>query len=127
MDDSILVTIKQMLGLDINYEPFDTDIIVLINSCLMTLTQNDVGPSEGFFIKGVDETWSDFLTNPVMLQGAKEYVYLKVKMIFDPPTNSYVMDSYKQQAEELLVRLQMQAESVETFDFMKDTNGETTE
>lgn len=122
MDDSILVTIKQMLGLDINYEPFDTDIIVLINSCLMTLTQNDVGPSEGFFIKGVDETWSDFLTNPVMLQGAKEYIYLKVKMIFDPPTNSYVMDAYKQQADELIHRLQMQAESVEEFDFVQKEN-----
>lgn len=122
MEDSILITIKQMLGLDINYEPFDTDIIVLINSTIMTLTQNDVGPSEGFAIKGTDETWSDFLTNSVMLQGVKEYIYLKVKMIFDPPTNSYVMDAYKQQAEELIHRLQMQAESVEEFDFVQKEN-----
>ena len=120
MEDSILITITRMLGIGDDSTPFDTDVIVLINTALMTLTQNAVGPKDGFSITGTNETWGDFLTNPVMLEGAKTFVYLKVKMLFDPPGNSFVMDAYKQQAEELLHRLQMQAESVETFDFMDE-------
>ena len=118
-EDSILITIKKMLGLESEYTPFDQDIIILINSNLMTLTQNNVGPSGGFRIKGSQECWGDFLVNPVMLESAKEYIYLKVKMVFDPPGNSFVMDAYKQQAEEFLVRLQMQAESAEDFYFVE--------
>ena len=120
LNDSILITIKKMLGLDDQYTPFDTDIIVLINSALMTLTEMGVGPKEGLQISDYDETWSDFLTNEVQLGAAKTYVYLKVKMLFDPPTNSFVMEAMKQQAEEQAWRLNVMAESVETFDFMKD-------
>lgn len=120
MEESILMTIKKMLGLEAGYSPFDTDIIVLINSALMTLTQADVGPKEGFKITGMSESWSDFLTNEVMLEAAKQYIYMKVKMIFDPPSSSIVMDALKTQSEEFLWRLIAQAESVETFDFMTE-------
>ena len=120
MEESILMTIKKMLGLEAGYSPFDTDIIVLINSALMTLTQADVGPKEGFKITGMAESWSDFLTNEVMLEAAKQYIYMKVKMIFDPPSSSIVMDALKTQSEEFLWRLIAQAESVETFDFMTE-------
>ena len=119
-DESILLTIKKLLGLEADYTPFDTDVIVMINGALMTLTQMGVGPKSGFEIHGTDETWGDFITNPVKLGGVKEYVYLKTKMGFDPPSNSFVMDAFKQQAEELLWRLNVQAESVETFDFMEE-------
>lgn len=124
--NSILFTIKKMLGLDEDYTPFDADIIVHINSALMTLTQLNVGPKNGFMITSYEETWDDFLTNEVMLGAAKNYVYLKVRMLFDPPSNSFVMDALKQQAEELGWRLNVMAESVETFDFMKE-KGETSE
>lgn len=120
MEESILMTIKKMLGLEAGYSSFDTDIIVLINSALMTLTQADVGPKEGFKITGMSESWSDFLTNEVMLEAAKQYIYMKVRMIFDPPSSSIVMDALKTQSEELLWRLITQAESVETFDFMTE-------
>ena len=123
MEDSILLTIKKMLGLDPDYTPFDTDIIVLINSTLMTLTQADVGPKTGFAIKGPSETWDDFLTNDVMLEAAKQYVYMKVRLIFDPPTSSTATDALKTQSEEILWRLMAQAESVETFDFMTEVDG----
>lgn len=120
MEESILVTIKKMLGLESDYTPFDTDIIVMINSAIMTLTQANVGPSEGFRISGVNELWSDFLTNEVMLEAAKQYIYMKVKMIFDPPSSGIVMDALKTQSEEMLWRLIAQSESVETFDFMSE-------
>lgn len=120
MEESILMTIKKMLGLEADYTPFDTDIIVLINSALMTLTQADVGPSSGFKITGMSESWSDFLTNEVMLESAKQYIYMKVRIIFDPPSSGTVMDALKTQSEELLWRLIAQAESVETFNFMEE-------
>ena len=120
LNDSILVTIKKMLGLEDQYTPFDTDVIIHINAALMTLTQLGVGPKEGFQISDYNETWSSFLTNEVQLGAVRTYVYLKVKMAFDPPTNSFVMDAMKQQAEEIGWRLNVMAESVEEFDFMKD-------
>lgn len=119
MGDSILVTIKKMLGLEDNYTPFDVDVMVHINAALMSLTQLGIGPKEGFTITDYTQTWSDFITNEVKLGAVKTYVYLKVKMVFDPPTNSYLMDAMKQQAEEIGWRLNVQAESVEKFDFMK--------
>lgn len=120
MSDSILVTIKKMLGLEDAYTPFDTDVMIFINAALMNLTQLGVGPKEGFTISDYDTKWSDFLTNEVKLGAVKTYVYLKVKMAFDPPTNSFVMDAMKQQAEEIGWRLNVQAESVEKFDFMHE-------
>lgn len=124
MEESILVTIKKMLGLDVEYTPFDTDVIVLINSALMTLMQANVGPKHGFYVHGISETWSDFLTNPVMLEGAKEYVYLRVRIVFDPPSSGTVMEAMKQTIQELIWRLIVQAESVENFDFIAEGYGE---
>lgn len=118
IDESILVTIKKMLGLDEEYTPFDMDITVFINTTLMTLCQMGVGPKEGFTISGYSETWADFLVNPVNLEAAKTYVYLQVRMMFDPPTNSFVMEAMKRQCEEMLFRLNVQAESVEVMPFM---------
>lgn len=120
MEESILMTIKKMLGLEADYSPFDTDIIVMINSALMTLTQANVGPKAGFKITGMSESWSDFLTNEVMLEAAKQYIYMKVRIIFDPPSSSIVMDALKTQCDELLWRLIAQSESVEIFDFMTE-------
>ena len=125
MEEGILFTIKKMLGLDAAYAPFDTDIIVLINSAIMTLTQANVGPKTGFRISGMDETWGDFLTNATMLEAAKEYIYLKVRMIFDPPASSVAMGAMEKTVDELLWRLIAQSESVETFSFV--TSGEETE
>lgn len=120
MTDSILVTIKKMLGLEDSYSPFDTDIIIHINSAILNLTQMGVGPKEGFTVTDYNEKWSDFLGSEVNLQAAKTYIYLQVKMLFDPPTNSFVMDSMEKQCEKLLWRLNVEAESVEKFDFMHE-------
>ena len=110
MDDSILNTIKKMLGLDADYTPFDTDITVLINSALMVLRQLGIGPSEGFTITGRDETWSDFLGDSVAIEAAKAYVYLSVKSIFDPPQSGIAMDAIQRQMDEYVWRLNVEVD-----------------
>ena len=120
LNDSILVSIKKMLGLEDSYTPFDMDVIIHINAALMTLCQIGVGPKEGYEISDYDQTWSDFLVNPVKLGAVKTYVYLQVKMLFDPPTNSFLMDAMKKQSEEILFRLNVQAESAEVMPFMRE-------
>lgn len=120
LNDSILVTIKKMLGLEDEYTPFDVDIIIHINTALMTLTQMGVGPKDGYEVTDYDQTWTDFLGDMVKMLGAvKTYIYLQVKMVFDPPNNSFVMDAYKQQCEQLLFRLNVNAESQQKMDFMR--------
>ena len=120
MTDSILVSIKKMLGLDYEYTPFDSDVLTHINSALMTLCQMGIGPREGFIVTDYSQTWRDFITNRVMIGAVKTYVYLQVKMLFDPPTNSYVMDAMKTQSEQILWRLNVQAESAERMPFMDE-------
>ena len=121
MDESILATIKKMLGLDADYTPFDMDVIVHINSAILVLQQLGVGPDYGFAISGYAETWGNYLTNEAMLGSVQSYIYLQVKRLFDPPSNSFVMDAIKQQIEELGWRLNAQAESMKDFAFMKDS------
>lgn len=110
MNESILNTVKKMLGIEVDYDAFDTDVMININSVFMMLQQLAVGPSEGFSIKGPEETWEDFLGDRSDLQAVKSYIYLKVRMLFDPPSSSFVLDSMKNQAEELEYRLNLQAE-----------------
>ena len=108
--DSILNTIKKLLGIDPEYDPFDTDVIVAINSALMTLTQVGVGPREGFLIRDSTETWEDFVGDRKDLESIKSFVYLKTKLVFDPPTNSFTIDALERQADEYLWRISINAE-----------------
>lgn len=92
--DSILNSIKKLIGLDPDYTEFDTDLIIHINSVFLDLEQLGAGSQEGFFIDGSTETWEDFLPDdPLVLNSIKSYMYLKVKKLFDPPTSSSAMDS----------------------------------
>lgn len=111
MTDSVLVTIKKMLGLDESYNAFDTDIIVFINSVIMTLHQLGVTDKQGVTITGPTETWADVLPSDKLVEGAKSYIYLKVKLLFDPPSNSFVLNSYEKQIEELEYRMKEQMEA----------------
>ena len=106
-----------MLGLSADYTPYDADVLVLINSALMNLNQLGVGPKNGYVIKDYTDAWSDFLVNDVNLEAVKQYVYLKVRITFDPPTSGAVLESYNKQIQELEWRLNVQAESIETFNF----------
>lgn len=84
--DSILNTIKKLLGLDASYTAFDTDVIIGINSAFSTLHQLGVGPASGFAITGATEKWDDYLDDYGTLENVKQYIYLKTRYVFDPPT-----------------------------------------
>ncbi len=96
-DDSILKTIRQMIGPSVSYEVFDTDLIVHINAAFSRLCQLGVGPIEiPFRITGSDECWEDFGLPPGYQEEIKQYIYLKVKLIFDPPASSAVLNAYQE-------------------------------
>lgn len=117
--ESILTSIKKLLGIAKEYTHFDDDIIMHINSVFMTLTQLGVGPSEGFFIEDDTAEWIDFVNDPAQFQAVKTYVYLKVKLVFDPSSvGSSTLASYERQTQELEWRLNVAAES--------ENNNETT-
>lgn len=103
--ESILTSIKKLLGIEEDYEIFDTDIIIYINSAFATLTQLGVGPVEGFSISDKTATWSNYMQNDPRLEHIKTYIYLKVKMIFDPPSSSTVIDAYNRNIQEMEWRL----------------------
>jgi hypothetical protein len=108
--NSILGTIKKMLGISYDDSSFDTDIIMNINSVFMILEQLGIGPDGGFSILGNTEIWSDYLGDITNLEGIKSYIYLKVKILFDPPTSSAVLDAINRQISEFEWRLNIQVE-----------------
>lgn len=104
--DSILTSIKKLLGIAEDYEHFDQDIMIHINSAFSVLNQLGVGPKDGFCIDGPDSTWSDFLCNDSRLEFVKTYVYLKVKLVFDTQSSSSaVIDAINRQISELEWRI----------------------
>lgn len=107
MDDSILTSIKKLLGIDEEYTQFDDDVIMHINTVFLNLNQLGVGPDEGFYIEDDTADWSDFtdIETNMPLQAIKTYMYLKVKLLFDPPLSSSVIDAIDRQIAELEWRL----------------------
>lgn len=111
MNRGILETIKKALGLAEEYTPFDPDVIMYINSAFLNLRQLGVGPNKGFSITGYTETWEDFLGSyETDFEAVKTYIYLKVRLVFDPPSTSFVLDSINRQIAELEWRLNLQTE-----------------
>ena len=103
--DSILTSIKKLLGITEEYENFDQDIIMHINSAFMILNQLGVGPKSGFLIKDKSSTWDEFIPERSNLEAVKTYVHLKVKLMFEPPLSSTVIEAIKSQINELEWRL----------------------
>ncbi len=103
--ESILTSVKKMLGIMEEYEHFDADLIMHINSVLSVLTQIGVGPSEGFYIEDANDTWADFVGYDNRLSLVKSYVYMKVRLLFDPPQSSAAIESMKQLIAEFEWRL----------------------
>ena len=108
--ESILTSIKQLLGIKEEYEYYDDQIIMHINSVFFILTQLGVGPSEGFSIEDKFATWNDFLSNERNLEAVKSYMHLKVKLLFDPPMSSAVLESINRLISELEFRLNVATE-----------------
>lgn len=108
--ESILLTIKKMLGLEPEYTPFDTDIIVLINSSLMRLHQIGIGPKGGLRISDDLTKWSDLINDESCLNSIQEFIFIRTKLSFDPPQTSFVIQAYKDRADELEWCLMVEAE-----------------
>ena len=110
MDNGILTSTKLQLSLMPEDDSFDDELVIHINAAFSVLTQLGVGPKEGFSITGQNETWDDYVVDIVQASMAKQYVYLKVRMLFDPPSNSTVFNKMKEMADEYEWRLRLQAE-----------------
>lgn len=110
--ESILTSIKKLLGIAEEYTHFDEDLIIHINSVFAALTQIGVGPSIGFTITDKYATWDDFISDNTCLIPVKTYVHLKVKLLFDPPSSSAVMSSMERQISEFEWRLRLAAENL---------------
>lgn len=110
--ESILTSIKKLLGIAEDYTHFDMDLIMHINSVFMILTQLGVGPTEGFRIEDELNTWSEFMSpDDLRFESVKSYIYMKVKLLFDPPQSSVVMEAMNKMISELEFRLNVAAES----------------
>lgn len=116
MTDSILDSTKKTLNLASDYTAFDQDIILHINSVFSTLNQLGIGPSVGFMIADKTPVWADFLEGDLRLNNIKSYMYLRVRLLFDPPTLGYVIDAMKDQIKELEWRINVQRESIAWVD-----------
>lgn len=101
MSDSILTTVKKLLNIPSDYDVFDVDVMTHINSAFSTLNQLGIGPSGGFMISDESAEWSDFLDGEIRLNCVKSYVHLRVKLLFDPPGNSFAVTAIKEQISEL--------------------------
>ncbi|AXH44552.1 hypothetical protein SEA_MEDIUMFRY_6 [Arthrobacter phage MediumFry] len=115
LNDSILDTTKKMLGFESDYTAFDLDIITHINSVFFTLTQLNVGPTTGFLITDKEAKWADFI-GPENVNAVKSYMYMRVRLMFDPPTSSFALDSMKKLAEEIEWRLYVHTDPPVTTD-----------
>jgi len=114
--ESILTSIKKLLGIAEEYTHFDADLIMHINSVFSILTQIGVGPPEGFSIKDESSVWQDFIPEKSKWELIKSYVYMKVKLLFDPPLNSAVIESANRIISELEWRIQVAADSEKTIE-----------
>lgn len=99
MENSILKSIRKRIGPDANYDVFDEDLIANINSSFAQLCRQGVGPKKPFYIESEDETWDDFMFN--MPLDVKQYIYLKAKIIFDPPQSGTVLKVMQEEVEKL--------------------------
>lgn len=110
--ESILDSIKEQLGIGKGYTQFDNQIIQHINSVFFDLNQLGVGPETGFAIEDNLTTWEEFLDGRTDLDAVQIYVYLNVKLLFDPPQTSFVLESYYRRIKEIEWRLNVQVESI---------------
>lgn len=107
--ESILTSVKKMLGIQEDYEHFDPEITLHINSVFMTLNQLGVGPEEPFRIDNKNDLWDDFIEEG-QIEAVKSYMYMRVRLMFDPPTSGFLVDSLNKQIAELEWRMNVQAE-----------------
>lgn len=109
--NSILLSVKKALGIQPECEDFNVEIITAINTVFSILTQIGVGPEEGFIVQDANDMWFDFIPSETNLEMIRTYVYQRVRLIFDPPQNSFLVNALKDDSKELEWRSQVAAES----------------
>lgn len=109
--ESVLTSIKKLLGMGEDYTVYDTDVMIHINSVFADLKRLGVGPSEGFKVTGPYETWSDFTGDVIDFESVKTYVYLRVRLLFDPPSSAAAIEAMKAQADKYEWLLNVSAET----------------
>lgn len=105
VEQSILLSTKKVLGLDVDYDAFDLDVITHVNTAFFTLYQLGLGPADGFMIEDDTEVWDDFTGGAITLNAIKSYIYLRVRVLFDPPETPHHINAAKEQISELEHRL----------------------
>lgn len=110
--ESILDSEKKLLGLDADYDVFDDDLVIHINSIFGTLHQLGVGPSQQLVITDNTTTWGEYTTNSEEIYEVRTYVYLRLRLLFDPPSSGFVFSGIESQARELEWRLMVKADEV---------------
>lgn len=130
MEESILTTIKEGLGIVDEYTAFDNQIIMHINSVFMILNQIGIGPDSGFMIQDKADAWSEFIKEEdwdgELFNLVRTYVTLKVKMIWDPPSSNVVSEVYQKQIEEFEYRLNLRSEEIKLLKSKKGQNSNGT-
>lgn len=112
--DSILTSVKKMLGIEADYDHFDPDILMAINSVFTIFAQIGVGPDDGFVITDDSARWDDFFgVDGKKIELVKSYIYLKTKLIFDPPTTGVLHEAMERQIKEFEWRLNVAGENYE--------------
>lgn len=115
-NNSILTSVKKLLGIEEDYTEFDQDIIMNINAAIATLSQIGVGPSDGFIVTSKEDTYQDFLDDDNQKTSfIKMYLYFKTRLGFDPPSSSAVMETIKQSIQEIEWRLHAGIDSANNF------------
>lgn len=109
-DDSILDSTKKILGLGEGYDAFDLDVLIAINTALGTLSQVGVGPDTGFEIQDNSETWETLLGGDPRLNTVRSYVFLRCRLLFDPPQTSFGINAMEKQLEEMIWRIRVVAD-----------------
>lgn len=116
MSDSILTSTKKVLGVAEDYIAFDPDFILYINGVFSTLNQLGIGPSDGFMIEDKADTWDTFIGDDIRFNSVKNYMCLRVRLLFDPPATSFVLAAVQEQIKELEWRLNTQREDLAWVD-----------
>lgn len=122
MNDSIFTTIKSLLDIHDDDDSFDADILAFINTAFYSLRQIGVGPRNGFVIDGPDQTWSDFSEDQSLISEVKTYIQQKVRLLFDPPNNSFLVSAIQDNIKELEFRLNIDGEGA--FNTEQETDHE---
>lgn len=116
MEESILISTKKVLGIGLDDDSFDLDVITHINSVFSDLQQLGLGPVEGFVILDEEAQWDDFEASPSISASVKTYMYLKVRMLFDPPQTSYLIGAFEKQIQQVEWRLNVRREETDWVD-----------